>query len=164
MLITIIAAISKNHVLGRNNQLPWRLPADTKHYKYSIKGRTIVMGRKTADSPDMFFSDHRNVLVTRQKNYTRKGFEVYDSLQSALATCQHEKEVMITGGAEIYRQALPMADRLLLTHIDAEVEGDAFFPQFNINNEWQATSIQQQPPDAQHPYGFEIRAWQRSDL
>jgi dihydrofolate reductase len=134
MTISLIVALADNGVIGRANQLPWRIPADLKHFKEVTLGRAVIMGRKTYESIGKPLPGRRNIVVSR-KAEEQPGVVVCRSLEEAFEHCRKtegdDAEVFVIGGSEIYRQAMPFADRLYLTRVHAQVEGDAFFPQFN---------------------------------
>jgi len=133
MRISIIAAVADNGVTGRGGQLPWRLSADLKRFKKLTMGHTIVMGRKTWESIGRPLPGRRMVVVTRQNDYRADGVEVVSSLDAAIdvAAAAGDDETFVIGGAEIYRLALPRADRLCLTRVRATIEGDTSFPEFD---------------------------------
>jgi dihydrofolate reductase len=165
MIVSAIAALSKNKVIGRNNDLPWRLPDDMKFFMQTTKGHHVVMGRKNYDSlHDRFkpLPDRTNIVITRQKNFKAPGCTVLNAIEPALemARKNSEKECFIIGGAEIYRLAMPYTSRLYLTEIDAVVEGDTFFPELNAND-WKEVSRRHHPADARHPYAFDIVVYDR---
>lgn len=142
--IVIIAAVAKNGVIGKDNQLLWHIPEDMKHFREATAGKPVIMGRKTWESlPERFrpLPGRRNLVITRQAGYLAAGADTVESLQAALARCTSADSVFIIGGGEIYAQAMPIAGRLLLTEVDLEPEGDAFFPT-PMPNEWQLTSRQ----------------------
>lgn len=129
--LSMIAALARNNVIGQDNTLPWHLPEDLKHFRAITQGKPVIMGRKTWDSlPPKFrpLPGRRNIVVSRNRKLALAGAEVVDSLAAALALLDHDAEGIVIGGAELYRLALPLADRLYLTRIDAEFSGDAFFP------------------------------------
>ena len=138
-MLSLIVAMAQNHVIGINNNLPWHLPNDLKYFKKVTMGKPIIMGRKTYESIGKPLPGRRNIVITRQENYTGMGtddaIDVVSSLDQAIelgesiALVEGHEEVMVIGGAEIYKQALAKADRLYITHVLAEVEGDAFFPE-----------------------------------
>ena len=130
MIISLIAAMDRNRVIGRDNQLPWRLPEDLKRFKAITLGHPVLMGRKTFESIGRPLPGRRNFVISRQKEYRAEGVTVVYSLEVALTLCASEPEVFVIGGAEIYRLALPRADRLYLTIIEKEHEGDAHFPEW----------------------------------
>ncbi len=134
MTIALVAAIARGGVIGRDNTIPWRLPEDLAHFKVLTTGHPVVMGRRTWCSlPDRFrpLPDRRNVVVTRNPAWHGEGAERAASLDEALQLLGGETRLFVIGGAELYAAALPVADELLLTEIDADVEGDTFFPPFD---------------------------------
>ena len=131
MRISLVAAVARNGVIGRDGGLPWRIPEDARRFREVTMGHPVVMGRKTWDSlPERFrpLPGRRNVVVTRNPDWSADGAERTGSLEDALRLLGGSSEVFVIGGAEIYRQSLMLADRLLLTEIDDEVEGNAYFP------------------------------------
>jgi dihydrofolate reductase len=129
--LTLIAALARNGVIGNANQLLWRLPEDMQFFKQATLGHAVIMGRKTWQSlPQRFrpLPGRRNIVVTRDAQFDAPGAECASSLQAALRRVQGDDEAFVIGGAELYAQALPQAQRLLLTELDREYEGDAFFP------------------------------------
>ena len=133
--------------------MPWHLPADLKHFKTITMGKPIIMGRKTFEAIGRPLPGRRNIVVSRQVGLSFVGCEVCRSLEDAFATCAIEEEVMVIGGAEIYQQALPLVSRMVLTLIDHDFEGDAFFPQWNVN-EWHEVSCEKHQPDEKNLYSY----------
>ncbi|GJG96494.1 dihydrofolate reductase [Cupriavidus pauculus] len=127
-LLTLIVARARNGVIGRDNTLPWRLPEDLQHFKRTTLGAPIVMGRKTWDSIGRPLPGRRNIVVSRNRGLKLEGAEVVGSLEDAQRLCVGVEQVFLIGGAQLYAEALPSADRLIVTEIDADVPGDAFFP------------------------------------
>ena len=155
-MINIIAAVAQNMAIGYENKLLYWLPNDLKRFKTLTTGHTIIMGRKTFESlPKGALPNRRNVVLTRsQKAFP--GTEVYPSLREALASCGKDEEVYVIGGASVYREALPLADRLCLTEIqDTPAKADAFFPQFS-HEEWKEAWVEEHQTDERHalPYRF----------
>lgn len=142
--LAMIAAMSRNRVIGRDNALPWHISADLKHFKRTTLGKPVVMGRKTFESIGRPLPGRTNIVVTRQKDYRPDGVRVATSTASALALADEvaaadgADEVMVIGGEQLYRSLLPHAERLYLTEVDAEVEGDAFFPE--LDSGWEAAT------------------------
>lgn len=152
--IVLIAAVARNRVIGRDNALPWRLKADLAHFKAATLGHPILMGRKTWDSLGRPLPGRRNIVVTRDAQFAANGAEVYTSLDAALAAIA-EGKVFVIGGADIYRQMLPRASALVLTEIDAEVAGDAFFPEFSRETFVEVSrSAQRANADNDHDFAF----------
>lgn len=129
--LSVIAAVARNRVIGLDNALPWRLPEDLQHFRGLTMGHHIIMGRKTFESLGRLLPGRTSVIVSRQPEYKVPGAKMASSLREAVAACDGDEEVFVIGGAELYRQALPLADRLYLTEIHAEFQGDAFFPEFD---------------------------------
>jgi dihydrofolate reductase len=151
-MIKIIVATSKNGVIGNDNSLIWHLPADLKHFKNLTTNNTIVMGRKTYESIGKALPNRRNIIITRQEDYNPEDCEVVSSLEEALLLCA--ENCFIIGGGQIYKQSIDMADKIYLTLIDEEFEGDTYFPE--IGTEWHAVSkIDKEPDDKnKHRYSF----------
>ena len=136
MSISLIAAISKNYVIGKNNDLPWHIPEDLKHFRDVTRGKTVLMGRKTWESiPEKFrpLPKRVNIVVTRNKEYqVPESVVLFNNIEEALASRSNE-EVMVIGGGGIYAQTIKKADMLYITHVDMEVEGDVLFPQIDLS-------------------------------
>ena len=131
MEIILIAAMSANRVIGRNNSIPWDIPGEQARFKKITMGYPLVMGRKTWQSIGRPLPGRRNIVVTRNRTFTAEGAEVVHSLQEAIDTCRDEERVFIIGGEQLYRQGLDHADTLILTVIDRDIDGDTFFPDFS---------------------------------
>jgi dihydrofolate reductase len=141
MRLNLIFARARRGVIGLNNTLPWHLPEDLAHFKATTLGQPVIMGRKTWESlPPKFrpLPGRTNIVVTRQTDWQAPGAQVAHSMTQALALCEHDAEVWVIGGAEVYAQALPLAQRAVVTEIDADFEGDAFAPTFDAT--WQETA------------------------
>jgi dihydrofolate reductase len=154
MIVSIVVAISENHAIGKDNKLLWYLPNDLKHFKEITSGHTVIMGRKTYESVGKPLPNRRNIIITRQ-NITIEGCEVVNSIEAALALCADEAEVFIVGGAEIYKQSMHLTDRIYLTIVHKDFDGDSYFPEINPNN-WRETAREDHEPDAKNalPYSF----------
>ncbi|CAM4205107.1 dihydrofolate reductase [Paenibacillus tarimensis] len=159
MTITMIAAMARNRVIGADNDLPWKLPDDMSFFKRTTLETTVLMGRKTLDSFHGPLKNRTNVVLTRNKDFQMEGCEVVHSVDEALQK-YGTKDLMIIGGAEIYKQLLPHADIILLTEVDAEVEGDACFPDFS-DEEWELTESKFHPKDDRHEYSFHFNTYKR---
>ncbi len=157
MIISMIAAMAKNNVIGIKNGLPWDLPADMKHFREITSGKTVIMGARTFESIGKALPKRRNIVITLDKNQIAEGAEIVFSLDEAIESCKNEGEVMIIGGASIYRQFLPKAQRVYLTVIDGKFEGDAFFPEMDMN-EWKIVNEEKHEADEKnsHPYTFKV--------
>jgi dihydrofolate reductase len=156
----MIAAMDRNRTIGIGNKMPWRLPAEMAYFTKMTTGKTVLMGRKTFESLRKPLKDRRNVVLTRQKQFQPEGCEVVHSLQEALELCKVD-ELMVMGGADIYAQFMPYADTLLLTAVDAEIEGgDAFFPEFP-EAEWELVDSEKRHSDERNSYGFTFQTFKR---
>jgi len=151
--VSLIVAMARNGVIGVNNTLPWHLPADLKHFKSLTMSHHIVMGRKTYESIGKPLPGRTSVVVTRNPGYSVSGVIVVNSLESALDACDNDEEIFVIGGAELYRQAINLADRIYLTEIDADISGDAHFTEFD-RKLWQETERITNAPDERNPYTF----------
>jgi dihydrofolate reductase len=141
-ILNVIAAMARNRVIGINNSLPWRLPADLQHFKALTMGHHIIMGRKTYESIGKPLPGRTTVIVTRAADYRVEGCLTATSIDAAIAACGEDPAVFFVGGAELYAQVLPRTDRLYLTEIQAEYDGDAHFPEFD-RSAWQETARQE---------------------
>lgn len=161
-MIAIIAAIDKNNALGFKNRLLFYLPDDLKRFKALTTGHTVVMGRKTFDSlPKGALPNRRNIVLSRSTRLELPGAEVYASLEEALLHCANNEQVFIMGGASVYKQAMPLADRLYMTEIDAEAaEADVYFPA--IDHElWHETKRDVRRADDRHPCNYAFVDYER---
>ena len=141
-MLSLIAAVARQRVIGKDNTLLWHLPEDMRYFRETTRGKPVIMGRKTWESlPEKFrpLPGRRNIVVSRNADYVAAGAEVASSLDTALAGTAGEAEVFVIGGEALYRLALPHADRLYLTEIERDYDGDAFFPEI-IAQEWQERS------------------------
>jgi dihydrofolate reductase len=165
MKIAIIVVLGKDRAIGKGNELLCHLPADLKHFKAITSGHTVIMGRKTFDSlPKGALPDRRNIVISRNPDLKIEGAEVYSSLDYALIKLIDEKEVFIIGGAQIYAQALPVADKLYLTKIHAVFpEADVFFPEINFH-EWKEIEHETFPADEKNPYPFTFSTYERAGI
>lgn len=161
MKVALIVAVSQNNVIGRDNQLPWHLPEDLKYFKSVTMGKPILMGRKTFDSIGRPLPGRTNIVITRNSQWAAPGAVVVTDIQAALAAAEKAceaaavNEIMVIGGAQIYQNFLPFADRLYLTKVEAQVEGDAFFPRVDAA-QWQQVDEKMPEKIDSHPYRFLI--------
>ena len=160
MKISLICAASQNGVIGRDNRLPWRLPADLAHFKRLTTGHHILMGRKTYESIGKPLPNRTSIVITRQTGFQADGCLVAHSLEEALGLCSNDEELFIIGGAEIYRQALPVADKIYLTRIWHNFEGDTFL--FEIDSSiWMETCREDLAPDGKNKYAYSFITYER---
>lgn len=168
-VISLIVAMASNGVIGRNNQLPWYLPNDLKYFKAATMGKPIVMGRKTFESIGKPLPGRANIVVTTNKDFIADGVKVVHSPEQALrlgrdiAFVDGVDEVMVIGGAELYRELLPRAGRLYLTEVHAEVEGDAWFPELD-RNQWQEQEREDFQAEGPNPYDYSFVVYHRNEF
>lgn len=160
MIISLVAAMGRNRVIGIHNQLPWRLPADMKHFRAVTMGKPVVMGRKTYDSIGKPLPGRHNIVVTQDRNFVVSGISVAHSIKEAMAQAQGAEEIMVIGGASFYTQMLPMAQRLYLTEIHHEFAGDAYFPAWRPT-EWLEVRRDDHGPDDDNPYSYSFLMLER---
>ena len=158
-MISIIAAIAENGVIGRDNTLPWKLPADLQYFKKITMGHTIIMGRKNHEDIGRPLPGRQNIILTRDSTYQAQGCTVVHSVDQAVA-CAEDEEVFIIGGAEIYRLFLPRADRLYITHIHQAVDGNVTFPDYD-SREWKLVSNEPHQPDENNPMSYSFCVYER---
>jgi dihydrofolate reductase len=159
--ITLIAAMARNRAIGFDGGMPWHLPAELKHFKASTMGKPIVMGRKTWESIGRALPGRQNIVVTRKRAYQAEGCTVVPSFDEAMEAAVGE-EVMIIGGGQLYRQALPLANRMILTLVDCESEADTWFPEWN-KDEWREISRRSQAADDNNPLAYKVLELERSN-
>ena len=152
--------MAENGVIGRDGALPWHLPVDAEHFRRLTTGHTVVMGRRTFESVGKPLRKRRNVIVTRNPHYAVPGATVVHDFAAALEAVRDDDEVFVCGGAEIYRCALPFADRLDLTLVHAEVEGDTFSPEIDFSR-WRLLRDERHEADERHSHAFSIRRYER---
>ena len=158
--LSLIVAMARNRVIGANGTIPWHLPEELKRFKAVTLGHHIVMGRKTWESIGRPLPGRASVVVTRQRGYRAPGALVMHTLEDAIAACAGDSEVFVIGGAELYVQALPLAGRLYLTAVDADVAGDAFMPDFDLGR-WREVSSRSHPVDERHRHAFRCAVYER---
>lgn len=166
MRISLIVALSENHVIGRNNKLPWYLPNDLKYFKQVTIGLPIVMGRKTFESIGKPLPGRTNIVVTRNTEWVADGVRIAHSLEEAFELAQSiaeidgRDELMIIGGDQIYKSALPLVDRMYLTEVHAHIEGDAYFPEFD-RSDWQEIGREDFEAAEPNPYNYSFVVYDR---
>jgi len=162
MAVSLIVAVSGNGAIGRDGGLPWRLSADLKHFKKTTMGHHLIIGRRTWDEVGKPLAGRTMVVVTRSRHFAPEGVQVAHSLEEALDIARNDDEPFIGGGAHIYRMALArdLVDRIYLTRIHAEVEGDTFFPNFNIDK-WELVSEEHHEADERNQYPYSFLVYER---
>ena len=160
MLVSIIAAMDRNRLIGNRNQLPWHLPADLAHFKQVTMGKPVIMGRKTFESIGRPLPGRTNIVLTGSADFSAEGVLVANSLEQALEHAAGTEEVMIIGGSMIYRLSLPMADRLYLTYVENDHEGDAWFPEFDPA-QWRIIASEEHAADEKNPCDYSFVTYER---
>jgi dihydrofolate reductase len=153
MIISVVAAMTPNRVIGKNNQLPWQMPADLAYFKKTTSDKPILMGRRTYQSIGRLLPGRKNIIITRDKNFTLEGAEVFHDLNTAFETLKNYPEVCVIGGSEIFSQVLPKADILYLSYIYADITGDSYFPEFD-QNKFVEVSREDHKADENNPYDY----------
>lgn len=151
-MISLIAAMARNRVIGRDNAMPWHLPADLAHFKRVTLGKTIIMGRHTFESIGRALPGRKNIIISRQEGYRAEDCIVVNSVDAALDAADSD-EVMIIGGGQLYADMLHRADRLYLTLIDAELDGDTYFPDYEVYD-WREIERETHGPDEKNTYAY----------
>lgn len=159
-LVSAIVAAAENNAIGKDNQLLWHLPNDLRFFKRITTGHTVIMGRKTYESVGKPLPNRRNIIITRQATYAAEGAEVVHSLTAALDNCAGEPEVFVVGGAEIYKEALAIIDRVYLTRVHIALPGDSFFPELD-EQAWRLVSEESHPADERHAYRYTFQIYER---
>jgi len=162
MIISMIVAAAENNVIGKDGDMPWRLPKDFRYFKQTTINHPIVMGRKTWEALNGGLPQRTNIVVTRSKDYNPVGAEVYHSLEEAVefAKTLHDEEVFIIGGGEIYKQGMEFADRIYLTRIHHSFEGDTRFPEVP-ESDWELIKDDYQESDEKNAYPFSFQVFDR---
>ncbi|MDT8453500.1 MAG: type 3 dihydrofolate reductase [Gammaproteobacteria bacterium] len=160
MIVSIIAAMDKNRLIGRDNDLPWRLPSDLAHFKRVTMNKPILMGRKTYDSIGRPLPGRKNIVLTRDENLKIEGVTVVNSLDEVMSAVRDADELMVIGGSEVYERVLPRTQRMYLSFIDGEFEGDAWFPEFD-EHDWEVVESRDQPADEKGAPGCRFVTYQR---
>lgn len=157
--LTLVAALARNHAIGLRGGMPWHLPAELAHFKLTTMGNSLVMGRRTWESIGRALPGRQNIVVTREAQLDAPGCKVANSLEEAVRIATSE-EIMVIGGGSLYEQALPWADRMVLTHIECEAEADTWFPQWD-SEEWVPVSREHFAPDHENGLAYDIVEYER---
>ncbi|MCE9552756.1 MAG: dihydrofolate reductase [Planctomycetes bacterium] len=159
-MLSLIVAVAENGVIGRGGTLPWHISADLKRFKQLTMGHTIIMGRRTWDSLGRALPGRKSIVVSRNPQFQTAGAEVAPSLDAALALAAGDTEAFVIGGASLYEEALAMADRLYITRVEAAVEGDTYFPTFDMG-QWQLVEPGQAEVDLASGLGYRFERYER---
>ena len=162
MTLSIIAAVSDNNVIGRDNRVPWRLSTDLKRFKELTMGHHMLMGRRTYESLDRPLPGRTIVVITHDRSFRPAGVLTADSIDRAVDLASLDGEIFIAGGAQIYEQSLHRADRMYLTRVHVELEGDAFFPEFDDVTEWNLVDAEHCEADDRNEYPYSFLTYERA--
>jgi dihydrofolate reductase len=160
--LSLVAALARNGVIGRDNRLPWHLPADLRFFKQTTMGKPLLMGRRTWESIGRPLPGRPMIVLTHDRRYHAAGCTVVHSLAEALTAAGAAPEIMVIGGAILFQQTLPLAKRLYLTQVEADVPGDTWFPDWNPA-EWVLVWEETHPADEKHTWPFRFQRWERLD-
>jgi dihydrofolate reductase len=160
MKVSMIVAASANNVIGAGGGLPWHLSEDLRRFKEITMGKPMIMGRATFESIGKALPGRRSIVMTRQADYAAEGVEIVNTPEAALDLAGDADEVMIIGGGTVYEKFLPMTDRIYLTRVHAEVDGDTFFPEID-ENEWRIVSSTPLPPNDERPFSISFQTLER---
>ncbi|MCT2345828.1 DfrD/DfrG/DfrK family trimethoprim-resistant dihydrofolate reductase [Niallia taxi] len=160
MRISLIVAMAKDRVIGKNNDIPWRIPKDWEYVRDTTKGHTIVLGRKNLESIGRALPNRRNIILTRDKNFNFDGCEIAHSVEEVFDLCVNEEEIFIFGGEQIYNIFLPYVNKMHITKIHHHFEGDTFFPEVNFN-EWREVSVEKGVMNDKNPYIYYFHVYER---
>jgi dihydrofolate reductase len=160
MKISLIVAKSKNNVIGKNNQLPWHLPADLQYFKRLTMGHHMIMGRKTFESIGKPLPGRTSIVITSNKDYSAPGCVIVHSLKEAINAAKKDEEVFIIGGAAVFSEALHLADIVYLTEIHENFEGDVYFPELDFLN-WKLVKKEHHNPDEKNKYSYSFAQYER---
>ncbi len=160
MIISIIAAIGNNRVIGIKNSLPWHFPADLEYFKKNTIGKPVIMGAKTFESIGKSLPNRKNIILSDDPDFKASGCLIAHSIEEALKQAEESEEIMIAGGVSIYKQFLPLANRLYLTFIHHDFEGDSFFPEFDLND-WKEIRRIDNEPDKENPYSYSFVVFEK---
>jgi len=158
--LSLIVAMDENRLIGSNNDLPWQMPADLAHFKRTTMGKPIIMGRKTFASIGRPLPGRRNIVITRDSDFSAAGCEIANGIDAALSMCSDMEEVMLIGGASLYQQTIDQATQLYITLIHHSFEGDTWFPEFDLR-QWKQESREDNEADHDNPYAYSFMKFVR---
>ena len=159
-ILSMIVAHANDRVIGKNNDMPWHLPADLAYFKKTTFGKPIIMGRKTFQSIGRALPGRKNIVISRDSNFNFAGVEVVNSVEAALALVNDFEEVMVIGGGAIYQHCLAAAQRLYITHINANVDGDTYFPEYDLAI-WKKVASEIRPSDEKNKYQLDFAVYEK---
>ncbi|TPH12195.1 type 3 dihydrofolate reductase [Litorilituus lipolyticus] len=159
-ILSMIVATAADNVIGKDNDMPWHLPADLAYFKKVTLGKPVIMGRKTFESIGRPLPGRRNIVISRDESYKRDGIDTVTSVEQALALVQDVEEIMVIGGGAIYKHCLPAATRLYITHIKASIDGDTRFPEYD-DGSWQKVSSEVRDSDDKNAYELDFCVYEK---
>jgi dihydrofolate reductase (trimethoprim resistance protein) len=160
MKVSLIVAMDKNRVIGKENDIPWRIPYDWEHVKNTTIGHPIILGRKNFESIGRALPDRRNIILTRDKDFNFGGCEIAHSMEEVFELSKDEEEIFIFGGEQIYNMFLPFVEKMYITKIHHEFEGDTFFPEVNYGD-WNEVSVEKGIMNPSNPYNYYFHVYER---
>lgn len=158
--LQLIVAHARNKTIGKDGTMPWYLPEDLKHFKRTTLGKPVIMGRKTWESLPKALPGRTNIVITGRADYVAEGASVVHSIDEALKLVENEPVAFIIGGAQLYRQTMPLVEVAYITHINADFDGDAFFDSFN-EDQWQLVDEENHPATDMHPFSYSFRCYKK---
>lgn len=160
MKVALIVAMDEQGLIGKDNDLPWKISADLQYFRRTTMGKPIIMGRNTHESIGRPLPGRQNIVISSQQNYRAEGCDVVHSIDAALALCSDVEQVMVMGGASLYQQILPLADTLYLTRVHASLDGDTWFPEWS-EQDWQLISSEDHQADENNEFDYSFQLYQR---
>lgn len=160
MHLSLIVALDRNGLIGRDNQLPWRLPADLRHFKEVTMGKPVIMGRRTCESIGRPLPGRRNIVLTRDAGFQPEGFDIFHDADSVLGALSDVEESVVIGGSEIYRVFWPSVARAYVTLVEGVFEGDAWFPEWPLEG-WRLVASRSREPDDKNPYPLQFKVYEK---
>lgn len=160
MKVALIVAMDEQGLIGKDNDLPWKISADLQYFRRTTMGKPIIMGRNTHESIGRPLPGRQNIVISSQQNYRAEGCDVVQSIDAALALCSDAEQVMVMGGASLYQQILPLADTLYLTRVHASLDGDTWFPEWS-EQDWQLISSEDHQADENNEFDYSFQLYQR---
>ncbi|MFD1737193.1 dihydrofolate reductase [Bacillus salitolerans] len=161
MKVSLMVAMDKNRVIGKDNDIPWRLPRDWEYVKKTTMGNPIILGRKNFESIGKALSKRRNIVLTRDKELSFKGYEMAHSIEEVFELCKNEEEIFIFGGEEIYKMFMPYVVKMYITNIHEEFEGDTFFPEVEYS-QWKEVSVEKGITDNKNPHIYYFHIYEKA--
>ncbi|MFA1820172.1 DfrD/DfrG/DfrK family trimethoprim-resistant dihydrofolate reductase [Virgibacillus oceani] len=160
MKVSLIVAKDENSVIGKNNDIPWRIPNDWDYVKNTTKGHPIILGRKNLESIGRALPHRRNIVLTRDRSFSFKDCEIANSIEEVFKLCKNEEEIFIFGGEQVYKLFMPYVEKMHITKIHHEFEGDTYFPEVN-DDDWKEVSVEKGMKNEENPYDYYFHVYER---